>query len=145
MREMKEGSSTGRWRNVCLWAAQVAIFILFVWVGYLKLATPIAQLATKWWPWTGDVPPAMVRTLGIIELLGGFGIVLPWLTRIKPALTVAAALGCALLQCCAIVFHALRGETSVIWFNLVLLALAICVLIGRRNDLRVANPAHVTR
>ena len=145
MSEMSEGSSTGRWRNVGLWAAQLAIFTLFVWVGYLKLTTPISVLATKWWSWTGEVPPSMVWTLGVIELLGGFGIVLPWLTRIKPALTVAAAVGCGLLQCCAIVFHAWRGETSVIWFNCLLLALAICVVIGRRNDLHRTKLAHVSQ
>ena len=78
----------------------------------------------------------MVRTLGVIDLLGGLGVVLPWLTRIRPGLTVAAALGCAALQCCAIVFHIVRGETSVIWFNLVFLALAAFVLVGRRRDLR---------
>lgn len=135
MSDKRAGSSRGRWRNVALWAAQLAILILFAWVGYLKLATPIMDLARRW-SWTGEVPPAIVRTLGVIDLLGGLGVVLPWLTRIKPGLTVAAALGCAALQCCAIVFHALRGETSVIWFNLVFLALATFVLVGRRHDLR---------
>ena len=135
MAKVAEASSSGRWRNAGLWTAQGAIFILFVWVGYLKLMTPIAQLATQWWSWTGEVSPAMVRTLGIIELLGGFGIVLPWLTRINPALTITAAFGCGLLQCCAGIFHALRGETSVIWFNVLLLVLAVCVVVGRHNDL----------
>ncbi len=135
MSDKREDSIRGGWRNVALWAPQLTILILFAWVGYLKLATPIADLAQRW-SWTGEVPPAMVRTLGMIDLLGGLGVVLPWLTRIRPGLTVAAALGCAALQCCAIVFHTLRGEASVIWFNLMFLALATFVLVGRRHDLR---------
>lgn len=138
--DQREGSSWNGWRNVALWTAQFTILILFAWVGYLKLASPIADLA-KMWAWAGELPPAMVRTLGVIDLLGGLGVVLPWLTRIRPGLTVAAALGCATLQCCAIVFHTWRGETSVIWFNLIFLALATLVLVGRRRDLRGAADA----
>lgn len=124
----------GRWRNVGLWAAQLLILLLFGWAGYMKLATPIPDLA-RMWRWTGELPVAEVRGLGVIDLLGGVGVVLPWATRIRAGLTLAAALGCATLQCCAIVFHLSRGEASVVWFNALFVALALLVFFGRRRDL----------
>jgi hypothetical protein len=62
------------------------------------------------------------------------GILLPTLTRIKPGLTVLAALGCAALQLCAIVFHVSRGEAANTPFNFVLVALSLFVAWGRRTQ-----------
>ena len=124
-----------RWLNIALWAAQIVIFVIFVWAAYLKIVVPIPDLA-KMWEWAGQFPKPMVRIIGIIDLLGGIGIILPWLTRIRRELTVAAAVGCAALQSCAIVFHISRGEISVVPINIVLLCLAIFVFVGRRRDFR---------
>ena len=129
----------GGWRNIGLWAAQLLILLLFGWAGYMKLATPIPELS-RMWRWTEDLPVQAVRGLGVIDLMGGIGVVLPWATRIRPGLTVAAALGCAALQCCAIVFHTGRGEASVVWFNALFLALAVLVFVGRRRDLDRGDP-----
>jgi hypothetical protein len=57
---------------------------------------------------------------------------LPALTRIRPGVTVFAALGCAALQVCAIVFHFSRGEAANTPFNFLLVALATFVAWGRR-------------
>jgi hypothetical protein len=64
--------------------------------------------------------------------LGRLGLLLRALTRIKPSLTPLAALGCAVLQMCAIGFHVSRGEASHTPFNFLLVALSIFVLWGRR-------------
>jgi len=81
----------------------------------------------------GDVPPTFLRATGVVDLMGGIGILLPTLTRILPGLTVLAALGCALLQLCAIVFHIARGEAANTPFNFVLVVLAAFVVWGRRR------------
>jgi len=52
---------------------------------------------------------------------------------VKPGLTVLAALGCALLQLRAIVFHVARGEAANTPFNFLLVALSVFVLSGRRR------------
>jgi hypothetical protein len=89
-------------------------------------------------PWTGEHSEAFVRIIGLIDLAGGIGILLPALTRILPRLTVLAALGCTVLQVFAITFHVSRGEAAVTPLNLVLLALAVFVLWGRGRKAPIA-------
>lgn len=98
--------------------------------------TPIATLAALW-PWAGD-HPGLVRGTGVIDLVGGLGLVLPALTRIRPGLTVLAAAGLAALQVGAIVFHVARGEVANTPVNFVLLALALFVFWGRRTKAPIA-------
>jgi len=115
-----------------LWAAQALVAIVFVGVGWMKLSTPIAQLAGSI-PWAGELPELFVRSIGAIDIAGGLGIVLPALTRIQPRLTVFAAGGCAALQICAILFHLARGEGAATPLNFVLLGLSAFVFWGRRG------------
>lgn len=116
--------------NVVLWIAQWLFAASFVGAALMKLAMPIAQLA-QIWPWTGDLAPTMVRLLGVIDLLGGMGVLLPSLTRIKPRLTVVAAVACIALQLCAIAFHASRGELAGLPVNVVLIVIAAFIAWGR--------------
>ena len=113
-----------------LWLAQAAVAALFAASGLTKLWMPIAQLAALM-PWPGEYPLPFVRALGLVDLLGAAGVLLPSLTRIRPRLTVLAAGCCVLLQMLAICFHASRGEFSVLPLNFVLLPLCILVLWGR--------------
>src|ERR1044071_6922909 len=96
--------------NFWLWAAQVVLAILFGMAGVMKTFRPIPDLA-KMMKWPGDVPPALTRFVGIVEILGPLGLVLPMLTGILPWLTPLAAIGLAIIQVLAIGFHAQRGET----------------------------------
>ncbi len=122
--------SAGRTTRASLWVAQALLGLLFVGTGVWKLATPIDRLAAMI-PWAGQVSPAFLRVTAVVDLAGGIGIVLPSLTRIAPRVTVLAALGCALLQVCAIVFHVSRGEAVNTPFNVVLVAIASFVAWGR--------------
>ena len=77
-------------------------------------------------------PTAVTRVVGIKELLGATGIVLPVLTHIKLFLVPLAAIGFAALQVSAIVMHVRRGELSkTLWFNLLLLAASLFKAWGR--------------
>jgi DoxX-like family len=125
-----------RFINVTLWAAQAVVALVFIGAGLFKMSAPIADLAAAM-TWPGEFPPAMVRLLGAIDLAGGLGILLPALTRIRPGLTVHAALGCAVLQALAIAFHMSRGEYSVLTLNAVLLPCALYVLWGRARAMRI--------
>jgi uncharacterized membrane protein len=117
--------------NVGLWVVQGFLALLFVGTGLWKLFTPIAKLATMI-PWAGQVSPAFLQATALFDLAGGIGILLPALTRIKPGLTVLAALGCVALQASAIVFHLSRSEGANTPFNFFLVALAAFVAWGRR-------------
>lgn len=119
--------------DIGLWIVQALLGVTFVGTAIWKLATPIPKLATMI-PWAGQVSPAFLYFTAGADLLGGLGIVLPSLTRIKPALTVFAALGCAALQLCAVVFHVSRGEAANTPFNVFLVALSAFVAWGRRTS-----------
>lgn len=132
-----ETATPGRALRISLWAAQIVLAFLFIAAGYVKLTTPIPQLAAMM-PWAGQYSETFVRSIALVDLAGGIGILLPALTRILPRLTVLAALGCAVLQVIALLFHLSRGEAAVTPLNVVLLALALFVLWGRNNKAPIA-------
>ena len=72
--------------NVILWILQTLVAVTFIVPGFMKMLLPIQTLSAML-PWTGQVSPYMVRGLGLIDALGGIGIVLPSLLRVKPQLT----------------------------------------------------------
>ena len=72
-----------------------------------------------------------MRLIGILEILGAIGLILPAVTGIWPWLTPLAAAGLVLTMVGAMIVHGRRGEFSSIWMNIVLLALAAFVLFGR--------------
>ncbi|SFO55131.1 DoxX-like family protein [Bradyrhizobium sp. Ghvi] len=127
-----DAAAPGRALRIGLWAAQTLLAIAFIGAGLIKLTTPIPQLAAMM-PWAGQYSETFVRSIGLIDLAGGIGIILPTLTRILPRLTVLAALGCSVLQVFALVFHLSRGEAEVTPLNVVLLALSLFVLWGRNS------------
>lgn len=129
-------SSASRGLHITLWVVQVILAVMFVIPGLMKLFQPIVSLSAML-PWTGQVSPYVVRGLGIIDVLGGVGLILPSLLRIKPTLTVYAAYCGMALMFSAIVFHIVRGEASVIGFNFVLIAVLAFVAWGRTTKARL--------
>lgn len=112
-----------------LWIAQGVLAFFLIWGAYMKLGMPLDE-AAKMAPWVA-VHPGLAKFTGVVDLLGGLGIVLPALLRIQPRLSVLAAVGIIALQVLAMGFHLMRGEAMVLPMNLVLLALAAFVLWGR--------------
>jgi hypothetical protein len=123
-----------------LWVVQGLLALTFVGTGIWKVATPISKLATMI-PWAGQVSPRLLYATAAFDILGGLGVVLPSLTRIKPGLIVLAALGCVALQASAIVFHFSRGEAANTPFNFLLVALALFVFWGRRSKAAISPRA----
>lgn len=126
-----------RGANIGIWAAQVIGAALFIMSGTMKLFTPIPDLAAMM-PWAGEYSVGFVRFIGVVDIAGGVGLLLPSLTRIMPRLTVVAAAACVLLQVLAIGFHATRGEFEVLPLNVVYIACALIVLWGRGRKAPVA-------
>jgi len=127
-----ETAAPGRALRIGLWIAQILVAFAFIGAGFVKLTTPIPQLAAMM-PWAGQYSESFVRFIALVDLAGGIGILLPALTRILPRLTVLAALGCSVLQVFALIFHLSRGEAEVTPLNVVLLALSLFVLWGRNS------------
>ena len=116
--------------NIVLWVVQVLLGLMFIFAGVSKAFRPLDSLATMM-PWVPDVPPALVRFIGITQILGGVGLILPPLTGIQPGLAIWAGLGLALTMLLAAGFHAMRREFSSIGINVVLLLLAALIVYGR--------------
>src|SRR4051812_41437141 len=87
--------------GIGLWCVQSLLALTFVGTGIWKVATPLPQLAAMI-PWAGQVSPELLYGTAVFDTLGGLGVLLPSVTRIKPGLTVLAALGCVALQASAI-------------------------------------------
>ena len=123
--------------NIALWAAQILLALAFGFFGFTKATGDLAQLS-QMMTWIPAVPPALVRFIGVAELLGAAGMILPAVTRIRPGLVPLAALGFVTIQVLAIAMHATRGETAMtIGLNLPLLALALFVAWGRGRRLPI--------
>ncbi len=121
--------------NIGLWIAQSLIALTLIWGASVKLLQPLDETA-KMLPWASD-NPGLVLFTGIIDLLGGLGILLPAVFRIQPKLTVFAAVGVIALMILAIVFHISRGETSLIGMNIFFLLLAVFVAWGRTKKVPI--------
>lgn len=124
--------------NISLWILQVLLAATLIWAAIMKLGKTPQELAAMW-PWAGEVSPALVKLTGIIDLLGGLGLILPSLLRIKPVLTPVAALGLVALMICACVFHIMRGEASQIGFNVAVAGIAGFIAWGRLRKAPLAN------
>jgi len=79
--------------NVALWIAQGLLAALFLFAGGMKLILPIEEM-TKDLP----MPGLFLRFLGVAEVLGAIGLILPWLLRIRPGLTPLAAAGLLIIM-----------------------------------------------
>jgi DoxX-like family len=96
-----------------------------------KLSQPRAQLAAGPMGWAADVTDLEFRTVGLLEVLGALGLVLPGALGVAPLLTPLAAVGLAMTMIGAIVTHVRMGETDRLAVPLVLLALTLLVAIAR--------------
>jgi putative oxidoreductase len=123
-----------------LWSVQALLALAFVMAGFMKLTTPLDQLGAAM-PWVTAVPGALVRFIGLAELAGGLGLVLPAATRIRPILTPIAAAGLVVVMVLAALLHVARGELAALPVNLVLGGLATLVAWGRTARAPIAARA----
>jgi putative oxidoreductase len=116
--------------SVALWIVQLLLAAAYASAGVMKTTMPIGALAQNL-PWTGDVPPALVRFIGTSELAASIGLVLPALTRVKPMLTPLAAAALVVVMVLASIFDITRGELSALPITVTLGALGAFVAWGR--------------
>lgn len=126
--------------SIGLWVAQVLLAALFGMAGFMKSFTPIEELV-KQMPFAEVGGGALVRFIGISELAGAVGLILPALTRIKPVLTGLAGLGLTVVMVLAIGYHLVRYEFSSLPMNIVLGGLAAFVAWGRLRRAPIAPRA----
>ncbi|WP_151484553.1 DoxX family protein [Streptomyces albicerus] len=118
--------------NVALWAVAALLALVFFGAGAAKLAQSKEKLiASPSMGWAEDFPPAVIRAIGILEVLAALGLILPAAVDIAPVLVPVAASGLALTMFGAGITHSRRGEAQSVVVNVVLLALTVFVAWGR--------------
>jgi hypothetical protein len=114
-----------------LWIVQGLLAALFLSAGGTKLILPLEKM-------TGPVelPGPFLRFIGVAEVLGALGLILPGLLRIRPGLTPLAAAGLVVIMLGATVITLVGGEVVLALIPLVVGLLAAFVAYGRWRGLR---------
>jgi hypothetical protein len=109
-----------------LWIVQAVLALLFLFAGGMKLVLPLEKLA-------GPIalPGAFLRFIGIAEVLGAVGLILPSLFRIRPGLTPLAAMGLVIIMIGATALTLATGDVGQTLIPLVVGLLLLFVAYGR--------------
>ena len=117
--------------NITLWIVQGILAFVFLMAGLIKLSQPKHVLRKKIGYWVDSYTDGAIKTIGLTEVLGAIGLVLPMALNIIPSLTIVAAAGLSITMIGAIAVHLKRKEMKEVTINLVLLLLTVFVLVGR--------------
>lgn len=128
--------------RIALWIVQSLLAFAFLAAGFMKASTPIAELATQM-AWVEVFPAFAVRAIGVAEIAGGLGLILPAVTRIKPVLTPVAAAALAFLMVGGVGTHAFTDGITNGIPALVLGSLAAFVAWGRFVKAPIAERGEV--
>lgn len=109
-----------------LWIVQVLLALLFLWAGGIKLVLPLEKLAGP-----VQLPGLFLRIIGVAEVLGALGLILPGLLRIRPGLTPLAATGLVIIMIGAVAITLMAGDVVMALVPLVVGLLAAFVAYGR--------------
>jgi len=120
----------GRVLNIVLWIVQALLALAYLTAGVQKTFLSFDKLVETIF-WVAYVPHPLVRFIGISELLGAVGLIIPAATRIQPRLTTLAAVGLTLIMASATILHAVRGETIALPTTIILFLLDALVAYGR--------------
>jgi hypothetical protein len=112
--------------TVALWIVQGLLALLFLFAGVMKFIMTVEEM-TKEIP----LPGAFLRFIGVAEILGALGLILPGLLRIKPGLTPLAATGLAVIMVGATVLTLTTATVAMALMPLVVGILTVFVAYGR--------------
>jgi hypothetical protein len=117
---------------IALWIVSGILAAVFLVAGGNKVLIPREKLArAPGGGWVLDFSPRFVKTLGVLEILGAIGVVVPALLHIAPVLTPLAAVGLGIVMIGAAVVESRRREFRHAALNVLYLALAVFVAWGR--------------
>ncbi len=110
-----------------LWIVQGLLAIIFLFTGGMKLVLPLETMTAQM-----PLPGLFLRFIGVAEVLGAIGLILPGLLRIRPGLTPLAAAGLVLIMIGAVVLTLAGGDVALALIPLVVGLLSAFVAYGRR-------------
>ena len=116
--------------NIALWIVGGLMALVVAASGLMKLVRPVAEIQKM--PWAAKMTANSIRLIGMAEVLGALGLVLPLATGIAPILTPIAALCLAALMVGAAVTHVrINDPRSAVVTTIVIASLLVFVAIGR--------------
>ncbi|AYD46621.1 DoxX family protein [Arachidicoccus soli] len=117
--------------NAILWVIQSLIAIVFLYSGVNKSIYSRQKLVSKGQTGVEGLSKGMIRFIGISEILGAIGIILPGLIDVFPFLTVVAAICLALVMVPASIIHYKRYEPKNVITNCIIFSMCVFVTYGR--------------
>ncbi|HEY1706003.1 MAG TPA: DoxX family protein [Trebonia sp.] len=117
--------------NIALWIVAGLLAAMFLLAGGMKVVSPKEKLETTMMEWAKTWSGPQLKALGVVEVLGALGLILPRALNIAPVLTPLAAVGLAITMAGATVVHYRMKDYKGIGMPGVLLILAIVVAAGR--------------
>ena len=115
-----------RKKNVMLWILQGLLAALFMFAGVMKFVMPIEEMTKQ-----THLPGLFLHFIGVAEILGAIGLILPGLLRIRVGLTPLAAAGLAIITVGATVITLAGGQIGMAMFPLVTALLSAFVAYSR--------------
>ncbi len=123
--------------NIVLWVLQGLLAFAMVAAGAMKLRTPYPKLReNKQMGWAADFTAQQVQLIGLAEVVGAVGLIVPWATGIIPILTPIAAGALFVLLAGAVQVHLKRKEPP--GPAAVMAAIALVIALGRGLGVGVA-------
>ncbi|MGH3212095.1 MAG: DoxX family protein [Trebonia sp.] len=116
--------------NVALWVVASVLAAVLLLAGGMKVAVPREKLLDIM-AWARTWQDTRFKALGVVEVLGAIGLILPRALNIAPVLTPVAAVGCAIVMFGATIVHTRMKDYTGIAMPGVLLILAVVVAAGR--------------
>jgi uncharacterized membrane protein YphA (DoxX/SURF4 family) len=127
-----------------LWGVQGLLAALFLFAGGMKLVMPLDMMKGP-----VELPGLLLRFIGVVEVLGALGLILPELLKIKRILTPLAAAGLVIIMTGATVITLIGGDVAPAAVPFVVGVLAATVAYGRwqpvsraASRVRAFQPAH---
>jgi len=117
--------------NIVLWIAQILLALVFFVSGIAKSTFSKQKFINTKQTGVVDLPMPLVRFIGISEILGSVGLVLPWLLGILPVLTPLSAICFSIMMILAAKKHAGLHEPANVRNNFILLIVCLFVAVGR--------------
>ena len=117
--------------NILLWIIQILLALLFLFAGGTKLVLSTETLTSMGSPNQVVLPVWFIRFIGVVEVLGGLGLILPGLFRRQQYLTSLAALGLTIVMIGAVVVTTMGDGFKAAIIPLVVGLLCAFVAYGR--------------
>ena len=118
--------------NVVLWILQVLLALLFLFAGGTKLIMPLDVLLQQGSPNQVMLPGWFIRFIGVCEVLGALGLILPGVFKTRQYLTPLAALGLAVIMIGAVIVTIMGDGVLPAIIPFVFFLLLLFVAYGRR-------------